>query len=303
MSGRTTTVYLKAGPGRARTVPARRTRSRTPVHREIARVAWRYRVELAPFAIALVLWTVAVQVSRHPDRVWTVVPVVVLAVGLIFRNADRLRLDRPSHRRYAAAVGTAAVAWTTAVAVVGPGGQAFACHLALTGVLAVPWWRWRAVRGKVAVTLASMGKPERQRAIRRATTLVRDWEAVALAAKVPGSRLQAIAADGYSMTFTVVLRHGSTAEDLTGNLRRLESALDAGPRTARVEEDHAHARRVRIRVMLADPHRKTIVFPGPSMTAQTDPIDLGPFEDGTPALLRVHHTLIAGCRTRGSPVA
>ncbi|GAA0967500.1 helix-turn-helix domain-containing protein [Actinocorallia libanotica] len=295
----TTTIYLKPGAGRAKAVPARRGKRRRPAHVEAGRAAWRYRVELTPFGIALVLWTVAVQVSRHPDRVWLVVLTIAILVVLVRARASRLGLNRRSHRCYAAAVIVMAAGWTTAVAVMGSTRHAFAIHLVLTGLLAVPWWRWRAIRAKVAVELIGMAATQRRRAINRAAGLVRDWEAVALAAKIPGSRLQTIKADAYSMTLTVVLRHGSTADDLTGNLRRLESALDAGPRSARVEEDRSHARKVRIRVMVADPHTKPVTFPGPSMTSQTDPIDLGPYEDGTPALLRVHHTLIAGMSDSG----
>ena len=54
------------------------------------------------------------------------------------------------------------------------------------------------------------------------------------------------------------------------------------------------ANRFELRVLTSDPHADAITWPGPSVTSITEPIDLGPFEDATPArvLFLRRHALV-----------
>jgi FtsK/SpoIIIE family len=60
------------------------------------------------------------------------------------------------------------------------------------------------------------------------------------------------------------------------------------------------AHRFELRVLDKDPHADAIPWPGPSISSITRPVDLGPFEDATPAavLFLRRHTLVGG--TTGS---
>ena len=54
-------------------------------------------------------------------------------------------------------------------------------------------------------------------------------------------------------------------------------------------------------MLSSDPHADAITWPGPSVTSITEPIDLGPFEDATPArvLFLRRHAVIGGVSGSG----
>jgi hypothetical protein len=61
------------------------------------------------------------------------------------------------------------------------------------------------------------------------------------------------------------------------------------------------ANRCELRVLYTDPHADAVVWPGPSVTSITEPIDLGPFEDATPCrvLYLRRHALGGGATGSG----
>jgi hypothetical protein len=61
------------------------------------------------------------------------------------------------------------------------------------------------------------------------------------------------------------------------------------------------ANRFELRVLDTDPHADAIIWPGPSVTSITEPIDLGPFEDAAPCRVRFlrRHGLAGGATGAG----
>src|SRR5262249_21302708 len=72
-----------------------------------------------------------------------------------------------------------------------------------------------------------------------------------------------------------------------------------GVRVSRTPDDVAT--RFELRVLDRDPHADAIAWPGPSVSSITEPIDLGPFEDATPAkvLFLRRHALFGGVSGSG----
>jgi hypothetical protein len=62
------------------------------------------------------------------------------------------------------------------------------------------------------------------------------------------------------------------------------------------------ASRFELRVLDKDPHADAITWPGASVASITEPVDLGPFEDATPAkvLLLRRHGLFGGATGSGA---
>ena len=98
------------------------------------------------------------------------------------------------------------------------------------------------------------------------------------------------------------LARGQTITDVIAKLPAIESGLGTFRGAARVyptPDDLAN--RFELRVLDNDPHADAITWPGPSVASITEPIDLGPFEDATPArvLLLRRHALIGGVSGSG----
>ena len=90
---------------------------------------------------------------------------------------------------------------------------------------------------------------------------------------------------------------GQTIVDVISRLAAIESGLGTFRGAVRIyptPDDKAN--RFELRVLTSDPHADAIAWPGPSVTSITEPIDLGPFEDATPAkvLLLRRRSLFGG---------
>jgi S-DNA-T family DNA segregation ATPase FtsK/SpoIIIE len=260
-------------------------RPRSPV----PRLAWRYRSELAPLALALVLLAAGVLLHTWWPGWWQVVAAVAVAAGLVVGDlGHRLGLDRPIERGYVSAVTAAAGLWLAAATRLGPLRRPLLVLL-LAGVLAagVPWWTHRRRRAKVRVT--------------RAMTT---WAEDAAAADLDGARLQAVdvAGDGQQWTARLLLPKGKTLADALQRVPKLESALGLRPRAIRVEEDPTLARRVILRVVTRDPHTRPL--PMPELAGRPTinrPVLVGVYETGEPlrvTLLR-KHALFGGATGSG----
>ena len=130
------------------------------------------------------------------------------------------------------------------------------------------------------------------------------WDQIVAAAGLPGTHLEDIAVDAYGWSAGWLLRPGQFLKHAQEVRAALESALDVRPRAVRVEEDHALARRVRLRVVERDPFAQPIDFPGPTMGTITRPMLLGPYEDGLPCTVALsqQHVFIVGATGSGKSV-
>jgi S-DNA-T family DNA segregation ATPase FtsK/SpoIIIE len=266
-------------PGRAR---------RPRPTRQLTRLAWHYRSELAPCYLALGLLAAgAVLHAARPDW-WLAVGLTGPAgAGAVWRWGQRLGLDRPIERAYATGVLSASSAWLAAATAIGPGRSPLPAVLA-TGTLtgAVPWWAHRRRRAKVKVV-----------------RVAQRWDEHAAAAGLVGATLGQVKVDpgGHGWTAPLTLRPGLTIDDVTSKVGALESALDLRRNSVRLDEDPGRARRVWLRVIERDPHATSVPWPGPRIDTIARPVLLGPYEDGTPALLPLYGqcVLVAGLRGSG----
>jgi S-DNA-T family DNA segregation ATPase FtsK/SpoIIIE len=255
----------------------------------LPQLAWRYRSELAPCYLALVLLMAGVVLHWRWPAWWQVVAAVAVAAGLVVGDlGHRLGLDRPIERGHASVVTATAGLWLAAATRLGPLRRPL-LMLLLAGVMVagVPWWTHRRRRAKVRV-------------VRAMTT----WAEDAAAADLDGARLQAVdvAADGQQWTARLLLPKGRTLADALTRVPKLESALGLRPRAIRVEEDPTLARRVILRVVTRDPHTRPL--PLPELTGRptiTRPVLVGVYETGEPLridLLR-KHALFGGATGSG----
>jgi hypothetical protein len=84
---------------------------------------------------------------------------------------------------------------------------------------------------------------------------------------------------------------------VVAKLPAIESALGAFRGAARAyPTPDGKANRFELRILERDPHVDAIPWPGRPATTITEPIELGPFEDATPArvLFLRHHGLLGG---------
>jgi S-DNA-T family DNA segregation ATPase FtsK/SpoIIIE len=263
-----------------------------PLRSPLPRLAWRYRSELAPLYLALVLLAAGLVLHTWAPGWWPISTAVGTAAAAILGLIGyRLGLDRPAERAYATTATAAATAWLAAAAWFGP----LTRRLLLTwaaGMLAggVPWWWHRRRRAKVRVL----------RAVQR-------WGDDAAAADLHGARLQRVEVDptGRQWSARVLLPKGQTMKDVLDRVPKLESALGLRPRAIRVEEDPTLARRVILRVVERDPHTHTLPMPevvGPLTV--TRPVLVAEYETGEPLridLLR-KHALIGGTQGAGKSI-
>ncbi len=152
-------------------------------------------------------------------------------------------------------------------------------------VLSVPWWAHRRRRARVRV--------ERK---------LEAWPEVAEAVGLAGSQVMSAVVDMWGWRARFRLARGQTIDDVRAKLSAIESGLGVFRGAARVyptPDDLAH--RFELRVLSADPHADAITWPGPSVASITEPIDLGPFEDATPAkvLFLRRHGLFGGVSGSG----
>jgi hypothetical protein len=253
----------------------------------IGRWLWRYRSELAPLTLAIVTVLAAwILHITHPH--WWLALVLstlaaVLATGLA---GARLGLVTKAERVYAITVIAATGGWLTAATAAGPGREPLPRLLAIGAlVLGVPWWAHRRRRAKVRV--------ERALAV---------WPEIAQAVGLAGSRVMSAVVDVWGWRARFALARGQTIQDVINRLPAIESGLGTFRGAARVcPTQDGLANRFELRILDKDPHADAITWPGPSATSITEPIDLGPFEDATPAkvLFLRRHCLFGGVSGSG----
>jgi hypothetical protein len=253
----------------------------------VARAIWRYRSELAPLFIAAAMVLAAMVLHRTHTEWWpwllTATTVASVSTAILSQHVG---LAERNERWYAAAVIAAIGGWLTAATAIGATRRPL-LHVLLIGgvIMAVPWWTHRRRRAKVRV--------ERK---------LNAWPEISQAVGLTGSRVQSALVDVWGWRARLALARGQTIQDVTAKIHALESALGTYRGALRVYPTRDDlANRVELRVLDIDPHADAIPWPGPSVATITEPIELGPFEDATPArvLLLRRHALIGGIAGSG----
>src|SRR4249920_2777586 len=128
------------------------------------------------------------------------------------------------------------------------------------------------------------------------------WPEIAAAIGLAGSRVMSAVVDVWGWRVRFGLARGHTISDVIAKLPAIESGLGTFRGAARIyptPDDLAN--RFELRVLDKDPHADAITWPGASVASITEPVDLGPFEDATPAkvLLLRRHGLFGGATGSG----
>jgi hypothetical protein len=243
----------------------------------LARLAWRYRSELAPVAVTAALAGAGTWAHAQYPGAWPGILAGSLAAAwAVVALGARLGLAPRAERAYAGAVLLAGGAWLALAAALGPAAAPLPLALAAgAGILSVPWWAHRRRRARVRVerTLAA-------------------WPDIARAVGLAGSAVMSATVDVWGWRARFRLARGQTITDVIGRIPAIESGLGTFRGAVRVyptPDDRAN--RFELRVLDSDPHADAIPWPGPSITSITEPAELGPFEDAMPCrvlLLRRH---------------
>ncbi|WP_344897006.1 cell division protein FtsK [Actinomadura meridiana] len=253
----------------------------------IARALWRYRSELGPIALALVLNIAAVTLHLwHPEWWIGIFILAIITSSALPLVGARIGLSLRVERLYAATITAGAGGWLAAATAIG------ATHRPLpqiilvgTPILAVPWWAHRRRRARV-----------------RIERTLDAWPDISQSVGLAGSRVMSTVVDMWGWRARFGLARGQTIQDATAKIPELESALGTFRGAVRVyptRDDKAN--RFELRVLNIDPHANAITWPGPSISTITEPIDLGPFEDAAPAhvLFLRRHALMGGATGSG----
>jgi hypothetical protein len=253
----------------------------------LARLAWRYRSELAPLAAAAALagagaWAHA----AHPGAAVPVLAGSLAAACAVVAFGARAGLAPLAERAYAGAVLLAGGAWLALAAALGPFTSPLPLALGIGAVvLSVPWWAHRRRRARVRVerTLAA-------------------WPDIARAVGLAGSAVMSATVDVWGWRARFRLARGQTITDVIARIPAIESGLGTFRGAVRVyptPDDRAN--RFELRVLDSDPHADAIPWPGPSIHSITEPAELGPFEDATPCrvLFLRRHAVFGGSTGSG----
>lgn len=259
----------------------------------IGRALWRYRSELAPIAFALLTVAVALMLHRSHPRAWP-----WLALGTVASTAIQtvpvpawLRkawsaTDRPAERVYASVVTMVMGGWLTAATALGPTTTPMPVLAAgLTLICTLPWWASHRRRAKV-----------------RVDRMLESWPEIATAIGLAGSQVMSATVDVWGWRARFRLARGQTIRDVIAKMPAIESGLGTFRGAVRVHPTPDDlANRFELRVLDTDPHADAIIWPGPSVTSITEPIDLGPFEDAAPCrvLFLRRHGLAGGATGAG----
>jgi hypothetical protein len=249
--------------------------------------AWRYRSELAPLYLASLTMSVGwVLHATHRAWWWAVLTAAGTTAFAAVIFGRRLGLVTLAERIYAAIVAMFVGGWLADATAAGQWHRPLPQTLAIGGLaLAMPWWAHRRRRARVRL--------ERK---------LSAWPDIARAVGLAGSQVMSAVADTWGWRARFRLARGQTIDDVRAKLPAIESGLGVFRGAARVyptPDDLAH--RFELRVLDTDPHADAISWPGPSVASITEPIDLGPFEDASPAklLLLRRHGLLGGVSGSG----
>jgi S-DNA-T family DNA segregation ATPase FtsK/SpoIIIE len=252
----------------------------------IARLAWRYRSELAPASVGAML--AGAGAWAHVAFPAAAVPILAAALAVtvaVVALGAKIGLRPVAERAYAGAVILAGGAWLALAAALGPLTPPLPLALGIGAVvLSVPWWAHRRRRARVRVerTLAA-------------------WPDIARAVGLAGSAVMSATVDVWGWRARFRLARGQTITDVIARIPAIESGLGTYRGAVRVyptPDDRAN--RFELRVLDTDPHADAIPWPGPSITSITEPAELGPFEDAAPCrvLFLRRHAIFGG--TTGS---
>jgi hypothetical protein len=213
----------------------------------LARLAWRYRSEIAPAVTAGTVLAAGWWLhAAHPA--WWPFPLVasdLAALALLMLGA-RIRQTPLAERVYAASAALAVGGWLAIAMLIGPLTSPMLPVL-LFGALsfAVPWWASRRRRARARV----------QRAFAA-------WPDIARAIGIPGAKLQSVRVDLWGWRAQVKLAYGQTIADLTGRIPAIESALGAyrGAVSVGCSAD-GKAIWCELRVLDTKPHTEAIPWP------------------------------------------
>lgn len=250
-----------------------------------ARLAFRYRSELAPFLLAGATGLAGLFLhARHPGAwPWLIGVTILGSAGIVLLG--RRRPPWIIERACAAGVVLGSGTWLTLATVHGPGTGPLPKILGIgTLVGGIPWWWHRRRRARVQVERTLEAWPEMT-------------EQVGLA----GSRVMSAMVDAWGWRARIALRKGQTINDALNRLPALESGLGTRPGALRIEADPYRADHVLLRVLNRDPHAEPLPWPGTPNRSITNPVALGIYEDAgtvTVSLLR-RHRLIGGVAGSG----
>jgi S-DNA-T family DNA segregation ATPase FtsK/SpoIIIE len=253
----------------------------------IARLAWRYRSELAPVAVTAALAGAGVWAhAAFPGWSALILTGSLAVTCAVMAFGGRVGLAPLAERAYACAVLLAGGAWLALACALGPLTRPLPAALAIGAtVLSVPWWAHRRRRAKVRVerTLAA-------------------WPDIACAVGLAGSAVMSATVDVWGWRARFRLARGQTITDVIARVPAIESGLGTFRGAVRVyptPDDRAN--RFELRVLDSDPHADAIPWPGPSIDTVTEPAELGPFEDAMPCrvLFLRRHALFGGSTGSG----
>jgi hypothetical protein len=176
----------------------------------IARVAWGYRSELAPFPVAGMVflagwWAHLITPHWYPFFIAG----SAAAAWLLVTFGAWFGLPWLADRVYAGLAVSAAGGWVALAALFGPLTPPLPLLLgAVALILAVPWWADR-----------------RRRARARVLRVLAAWPDIARAIGLPGSAIQSVSVDVWGWRAWLRLAYGQTIADVTARIPAIESAL------------------------------------------------------------------------------
>jgi hypothetical protein len=253
----------------------------------LLRWAWRYRSELAPAYVTAIILGASWWLHTAHRHWWELVlSVAVVAAATLAALGARIGIPARIERLYAATATLAAGGWMAAATALGPRAWPLPQAMAV-GVLtlSVPWWAHRRRRARVRV--------ERK---------LEAWPDIARAVGLTGSQVMSAVIDVWGWRARLRLARGQTIADVTARIPAIESGLGTFRGAVRVSPTPDDlANRCELRVLDSDPHADAALWPGPSVTSMTEPIELGPFEDATPCrvLFMRRHALGGGATGSG----
>jgi len=253
----------------------------------IARLAWRYRSELAPAAVAAALAGAGAWAHvAFPAAAAPILAAALAATAAVVTLGAKIGLRPVAERAYAGAVILAGGAWLALAAALGPLAAPLPLALGIGwAVLSVPWWAHRRRRARVRVerTLAA-------------------WPDIARAVGLAGSAVMSATVDMWGWRARFRLARGQTITDVIARIPAIESGLGTFRGAVRVyPTPDNRANRFELRVLDTDPHADAIPWPGPSIGSITEPAELGPFEDASPCrvLFLRRHAVFGGSTGSG----
>jgi S-DNA-T family DNA segregation ATPase FtsK/SpoIIIE len=235
---------------------------------------WRYRSELAPFAVAgITVWTAGFMHTHYRAWGWAFGAACALVVAVLaafpswWRRVRAIWLGRALERAYIACCVAIGGSWLTVAVYIGPGtGWLPGWALAGTILCAIPWWTSHRRREKV-----------------RVERILATWPDIADASGLTGTHPVSALVDAWGWTARIALPRGRTADTVISAVPAIESALGVRPGSVRAEPDRHAADRAYLRVIDRDPHAQTIGYrpPEPGTATITKPVPVGLWDDGS----------------------